>query len=208
MKLERQRRRRNRTTGEMTDLKTMKTPITRFALQMHLERSRVWLNTCDRGTVLKLDGQDLFCSAIPEPDTLGYFDLTSLSPGKKLCLTFPFGQLEGIVRKILHGDWIFWGGEWLDQEDLTCIRVSIEIEGVWKGSKQAFFNCRNDLNRCIAFEPLDGELRTTWEQLEEQELDACGFPTDEEVQAKLGDDIFEWAVKESQERHARRLRRN
>jgi|SRR3989344_6935611 len=165
MKLERQRRRRNRTTGEMTEIDTMKTPAIRFLVCLYRDGNGnlIPVRNCDQGTILQLDGQDLFRKKEGDSGVCGYVDVTPVKTGKTLKLRCHSGQLEGTITEIHVGDWLFSDGIWRKYQPKPSSRnIHFFLYGVWKGSKKGLLRPAF-LQSFFLFRPLDGIWAAQWE---------------------------------------------
>ena len=160
MKLERQRRRRNRTTDEMTGQEVMKTSG-KFEVYFggygkvevdHYSRSTYMVNGVD---MFRPDsgGRDCF-------DRAGFIQLEGLAVGKSFSLTIPSGQLAGRITEVR-----------LESRDLRAERgltgfglapiTTLVIDGAWVGARNGLLNGDS---AAASFRPLDGPMGAEWDR--------------------------------------------
>lgn len=163
MKLERQRRRRNRTTDEMTGLNTMKTSG-KIEISF-LGQGSVEVDNYSNSAYF-LDGQDMFRKDSGGRDCFdrsGFVELEGLEVGKMFTLSIPSGRLVGRILEVRLENRDLRAEQGLSGYPLNT--TTILVEGVWKGAKNGLLNGQS---AAASFRPLDGEMGAEWKRRVEE----------------------------------------
>lgn len=110
----------------------------------------------NEGVELKLDGNDILSNGFP--------DLRGVSPGKTLTLTYPFGELAGVIRGKRGVEWTFTAHGWRKISRIFgCSKKGdsfvVLLDGCWKGSKKGLSRGNAYAFPSFIFHPLGIEYK-------------------------------------------------